>query len=151
MLDFSPPPVSFYFAVTFLIGGVVPNPIDIRFQKVSGLSASMTPETLNEGGQNLHVHRLPQRINYTNLILERGLIANTPLSIEFNVAMSLFKFIPSNTLVMMMNQDNVPIANWLFQQTYPVSWSFSDLDANQNSVMIETMELAYTRFQQISI
>ena len=32
------PPVSFYFMVTFLIGGVIPNPLDIRFQKVYGLS-----------------------------------------------------------------------------------------------------------------
>ena len=45
------------FAAVFFIGGVVPNPIDIRFQRVSGLSATVETTTVNEGGQNLYTHR----------------------------------------------------------------------------------------------
>ena len=32
---------AFRFAVFFMAGGVVPNPLDIRFQRVSGLAATI--------------------------------------------------------------------------------------------------------------
>ena len=48
--------LGFRFRVLFLIGGAIPNPLDIRFQKVSGLSAEVTTTTLEEGGQNLYTH-----------------------------------------------------------------------------------------------
>ena len=83
------------FAAMFFAAGVVPNPIDIRFQRVSGLTATIETTTLNEGGQNLYSHRLPKRVGYSNLVLERGFVVGSPLNIEFDVAMSLFKFVPS--------------------------------------------------------
>lgn len=129
----------------------MPNPLDIRFQRVSGLSADISPETYEEGGQNLFSHRLPNRISYGNLILERGLVVGSPLAAEFNMAMTLFKFTPSNVLVMLLNEDNLPVTGWLFFKAYPVRWSISDLNATSNEVVIETMELAYTRFQSLRI
>lgn len=51
------------FAAIFFVGGVVPNPLDIRFQRVSGLSATIETTTVHEGGQNLYSHRLPKRIS----------------------------------------------------------------------------------------
>jgi len=35
-------PLSFRFGVFFFVGGLIPNPIDIRFQKVSGLGATVS-------------------------------------------------------------------------------------------------------------
>ena len=148
----STPPLGFYFQVTFLVGGLIPNPIDTRFQRVSGFRASMSPFIHEEGGQNLFTHRLPNRIGYENLILERGLVTlPSILNMEFQQVMSLFKFNTGNVLVILMNEDTIPISSWMFYKTYPVSWSTSDLDANQNQVVIDTMELAYQRFQRISL
>lgn len=145
------PPLSHRFGVFFFAGGVIPNPIDIRFQKVSGLGAEVTTDSLDEGGQNLYSHRLPKKISYNNLVLERGMVIGSPLNIEFNVALSLFKFAPSNVLVTLFTESSIPVAGWLFTKAYPVKWSASDLDANANAVMIDTMELAYTRFQIIRV
>ena len=86
-----------------------------------------------------------------NLVLERGFVVGSPLNIEFNVAMSTMEFAPSNVLVILLNEDSIPIAGWLFQRAYPVKWSISDLDANNNGVVIDTMELAYARFQSLRI
>ena len=143
--------LGFRFLVTFFIGGIIPNPLDIRFQKVSGIASKVETMTVDEGGQNLYTHRLPQKIGYDNLTLERGMVIGSPLNIEFNVAMSLFKFKPSNVLVTLLNEDALPLAGWLFLKTYPVSWSTSDLDATSKDVVIDTMELAYTRMQVLSI
>jgi phage tail-like protein len=146
----SEPIVGMRFSVLFMAAGVVPNPLDIRFHRVSGLSAEVATEPITEGGQNLYVQRLPQGIRYNNLVLERGMVIGSPLNIEFNVAMSLFKFATSNVLVTLLGEDKMPLAAWLFFKAYPVKWSTSDLAA-EPSLVIDTMELAYTRMQRLSL
>jgi phage tail-like protein len=145
------PPLGYRFLVVFLIGGVVPNPFDVLFQKVSGLESSIDLETVAEGGQNLYAQRLPKQVQYGNLRLERGVMVGSPLVIEFNVAMSRFQFSPSNVLVTLLNDAGIPLAGWLFMKAYPVRWSVSDLDATANQVAIEQLELAYQQMQVLRI
>ena len=144
-------PLSSRFAVVFFALGVVPNPIDLRFQRVSGLSASISTVTVREGGQQLYTHRLPDMVSYGNLVLERGFMVGSPLNIEFNAAFSLMKFAPSNVMITLLNEDAVPIAGWMFVQAFPVRWATADLDASRDEVLIDTLELAYTRMQAIRI
>ncbi|KAA3614062.1 MAG: phage tail protein [Calditrichaeota bacterium] len=145
------PPLSFRFGVTFFAGGVVPNPIDIQFRKVSGLGTSISTESVEEGGQNFYTQQLPKKVEHENLVLERGLVVGSPLTIEFNVAMSLFEFVPSNVLITLLDRTSIPAASWLLMNAFPVKWHVSDLDANANEVVIETMELSYQRMQIIRI
>lgn len=145
------PPVGFHFLVSFLIGGVLLNPLDIRFQKVSGISSEIETTDIREGGENVFRHCLPNHVTYNNLVLERGFVVGSPLNRDFHVAMSTMEFAPSNILVILLNEDSIPIAGWLFERAYPVKWSTSDLDANNNGVVIDTMELAYARFKRLRI
>lgn len=145
------PPLGFRFGVFFFAGGVIPNPIDILFQKVSGIGSTVKTTPVEEGGQNLYTQSLPDKIQYDNLVLERGVLVGSPLSIEFNAAMSLFKFAPSNVLVNLLDNTRIPVAAWLFMNAYPVKWSVSDLDATNNSVVIEHLELSYQRMQAITL
>lgn len=143
--------LGFRFGVFFFAAGVVPNPLDIRFQKVRGLSATVKTTTVSEGGQNLYTQQLPVGVEYGNLVLERGMVVGSPLNIEFNAAMSLFKFVPSNVLVTLFDEAAVPVSAWLFIKAFPVKWSTSDLDAGEKSVVIDTLELAYSRMQAMRI
>ncbi len=145
------PPLGFRFGVLFFALGVIPNPLDIMFQKVSGLGSTVETAPIEEGGQNLYTQKLPKKISYENLVLERGVVVGSPLVIEFNVAMSQFKFAPSNVLVTLLDNTRIPISAWLFMKAYPVKWSVSDLDATANSVVIEHMELAYQRMQVVRV
>ena len=139
------------FAAIFFVGGVLPNPLDIRFQRISGLSATIETTTVNEGGQNLYAHRLPRRVGYSNLILERGFIVGSPLNLEFNVAMSLFKFLPSNVMVTLLDGDAAPLAAWLFLKAFPVRWATADLSAGDDKVLIDTLELCYASMQAMRV
>lgn len=160
------PPVGYYFVANFFS----PNrslqslqseaqttfdtqnkSIDIRFQKISGFRVSMSPQVLEEGGQNLFSHRLPQRYNYENLVLERGLVLDSDISRNFQDAMTTFRFAPATVLVSLLDERDDPVMSWAFFNAYPVSWQSSDLDANANSIVIETLELAYTRFQRMNL
>lgn len=145
------PYLSHRFGVFFFAMGVFPNPLDFKFQKVRGIEAQVNLETVNEGGQNLYSHRLPKKISYSNLVLERGYTIGSPLNFEFEVAFSSFKFYPSDVLVTKFSEKGIPIGAWLYMKAYPVKWTVSALDAQSNSVAIDTMELAYTRFQIIRI
>lgn len=145
------PPVGFYFMVTFLVGGILPNPLDIRFQSVSGMTSTIQTQEVKEGGENLFVHQLPTRVTYENLTLKRGMVIGSLLNVEFNTAMSTLRFQPGNVLVMLLNNKDVPISGWLFQETYPIKWSVTDLDATENRVVIDTMELHCGRLQSLRI
>jgi len=144
-------PLSFRFGVFFFVGGLIPNPIDIRFQRVSGLGATVSLKTHSEGGQNLYTHRFREAVGYQNLVLERSAALISPLDIEFNIAMSLFKFSASNVLVTLFDDSGLPTAGWMFLKAFPVRWSTSDLDAKQTGIVIDTMELAYTRMQILRV
>jgi phage tail-like protein len=143
--------LGFRFGVFFFAGGLVPNPLDIRFQKVRGLSATVKTTLQAEGGQNAYAQPLPTGIEHGNLVLERGMVVGSLLNLEFNAALSLFKFAPSNVLVTLFNESKIPVSAWLFLKAYPVKWATSDLDATDKNILIDTLELAYGRMQIMRI
>jgi phage tail-like protein len=145
------PIVGMRFAVVFLAGGAVPNPLDIRFQKVSGLAVEIDTEPLVEGGNNTATLALPKGIKHGNLVLERGMVVGSPLNLEFNVAMSSFKFATANVLVTLLGGDKAPLAAWLFIKAWPVKWAVSELSAAEPALVIDTLELAYTRMQILRV
>jgi len=145
------PVLGYRFSVLFLVGGVVPNPLDLRFRKVSGLSGEVQTTSLEEGGQNLYAHPLPDRVRYGKLLLERGFVVGSPLNLEFNAALALFRFAPSNVLVTLLGATALPLAAWMFFKAFPTRWSTSDLDAGEAALAVDTLELAYTRMQILRV
>lgn len=139
--------LGFRFGVFFFTSGANPNRIDVRFQKVSGLSGSVKLTPLIEGGQNLYTQQLPNGIEYGRLILERGMVVDSPLNMAFDDAMSLYKFAATNVLVTLYSETAKPIVSWLFIKAFPVKWTTSNLDATQKNLVLNTLELAYARMQ----
>ena len=142
------PPVGFHFKVVF------EGPFgdsDMRFQSVSGLSAGMETESLVEGGENRFSHRLPKPPTYQNLVLKRGMLIGSELLLWFDAAIHAFKFQPTGINVFLLNPDHEPIAAWHFVNAYPVKWQVADLNAQQNEVLVETIEFAYQFFYQLNI
>lgn len=147
----SGPHLGCRFRVNFLSGGIVPNNLDIRFQRVSGLSAGVETRTIEEGGQNLYSHRLPRRVRYENLVLERGFVIGSSLVTEVNFMLSTSKFHSSHVIVTLLGEAGSPLAAWLFLKTFPVRWSTSNLDASNPQILIDTLELAYTSMQPLRV
>ena len=144
--------LGFRFGVFFFAGGLVPNPIDIRFQRVKGLSATVRTAPVVEGGENLYTQQLPVGVEYGNLVLERGMVLGSPLlDIDFQGAMTLFRFATCNVLVTLFNASRLPVSAWLFSRAYPVRWSTSDLDASEQKLLIDTLELSYARMQIVRV
>lgn len=145
------PELGFRFAVVFLKARVVPLPLDFRFQRVSGLATRVATTSVREGGQNFYAHQLPDRIDHGNLVLERGFLVGSLLNIELTAMFTTFEFMPWTVMVTLLRETGAPVAGWMFQRAYPVSWSTSDLDARQYEVAIDTIELAYTHMQVLRV
>lgn len=137
------PPWGFYYKVEFNVseGGN-----DVRFQTVSGLSVEYDMEEYKEGGENRFTHKLPVRTKYADLLLKRGMVTGPGL-IEW--LMRAFRdriFQPTDVSVILMNEQGQPLRTWNLAHAIPKKWLVSDLNANENAIVIETMELSYRYF-----
>jgi phage tail-like protein len=135
--------------VEFILDGTVES--DIRFQEVSGLSAELGTEEVVEGGENRFSHRLPTRAKYANLTLKRGLLTESGLIDWCRDAIENFDFTPATVNVTLLNEQHEPVADTLsFIRAWPVKWSVSDFKAQDNALVIETLELSYNYFSRIA-
>ena len=143
------PPVGFHFRVD--IEGITSDGNDIRFQEVSGLNASIGEFTYNEGGENRFVHRLADRVTYEKLVLKRGLLIGSKLIAWFKDAVESFSFNPKDVTVTLLNANHEPLESWSFVKAYPVKWAISGFGAQQNEIVIETIELSFQYFRRLEV
>ncbi len=142
------PPVGFHFKVEFSLSGAKDG--DVRFQEVSGLTAELGVEEVAEGGENRFAHRLPTRAKYSNLVLKRGLMTDSALIDWCKSAISGFTFKPTTVNVTLLNENHKPVGGaFSFVRAWPVKWSVSDFKAQENGIVVETLELAYNYFSRI--
>lgn len=136
-------PVGFHFLVEF--AGI--NKDEIAFQSVAGLSVDVETEEISEGGENRFKHKVPVRTKYPNLVLKRGLLVNSDVMKWCKDAVENFKFKPTSLIVKLLNEKHEPLLSWSFVNAYPVKWSVSDFNAEENKLVIETLELTYNYFK----
>lgn len=138
------PPVSFHFKVEVL--GLYPISDDIRFTEVSGLTVEMGTEEFAEGGENRFVQRYPTSARYPELVLKRGLLLNSEVVIWVRECIEDYKIRPKNIDIKLLNDQHQPLVTWHLVNAYPTKWSVSDLNASNNAVTIETLQLFYQYF-----
>jgi phage tail-like protein len=137
------PPWGFYYRVEFDISQ---NKKDVRFQTVSGLSLEYEMEEFKEGGENRFVHKLPVRTKFSDMVLKRGMLADSEVIQWCLRAFRDREFEPANVTVILMNEKSEPLRTWKVAHAIPKKWLISDLNANENAVVIETLELTYRYF-----
>ena len=48
---------------------------------------------------------------------------------------------PRTVSVLLMNEKSEPLRTWNVAHAVPKKWSVSDLNANENSIVVETLEM----------
>ncbi len=146
------PPVGFYFKLGFTR---VSAQTDATFQEASGISMELETREVAEGGENRFRYKLPEPGKYSNLVLKRGLVdKGSPLAIWCidTLTGALDKAISPKTITVSLLEANSsggkPSMVWEFVNAYPVKWSISDLQLQNNMLVIESLEFAYNYFQQ---
>lgn len=138
------PPLGFHFSVEFDLPDATE--FDIRFKEVSGISRELEMETINEGGENRFVHKLPLRANYPNLVLKRGMMTDTALRKWCHDAIYEMKLNPVIVWVKILNEAHEPLKTFEFHHAWPMKWNISDLNSETNGIVVESLELSYQYF-----
>lgn len=137
------PPLGFYYKVTF---NVSPDTNDVAFQSVSGLSIDYEYESIKEGGENRFEHKLPVRTRYGDLTLKRGMVTNSAVIKWMLAAFRDRIFRPAEITIALLNEKGEAVKTWKIARAFPKKWSVSDLNAMENTLVIETLELTYQYF-----
>lgn len=142
MINLFEPSVSHRFLVSFFIGGTL-SPVDISFQRVSGIGRTAEILRKRQGGDNTGEYNLPVHVSHNNIVLERGVMNATPLMMNFDRMLGTFRAQHSNIVILLLNHLWLPVCSWTVVDALPVAWTTGDLDANGNTILINTLELAY--------
>jgi phage tail-like protein len=138
----SPPLVGYRFGVYFLGGTGVMFPSDFRFSRVSGVGVRISED------EQTQKRAIPV---YENLVLERGLPVDSPLTNAVSDALMARRPVAWNVLVSLLSEDAKPLKSWVFREVRPVNWSLSPFDANSKDVVVERIELEYQSFRPFSL
>ncbi|GAA3812838.1 hypothetical protein GCM10022226_36900 [Sphaerisporangium flaviroseum] len=127
---------AFNFAVEIeglLLGGC---------SEVSGLESRVETEDYREGGVNGYVHRLPGVTSHSNLVLTRGLTANSVMwNWHYNAVRGVIH--RKNGTIMLLDARQTPVMWWNFRNALPVRWTGPTFDARGDQVAFESLELAH--------
>jgi phage tail-like protein len=144
------PPTGFHFRVEFKFSDQRAKS-EINFQEVAGLNKEMTTEEFTEGGENRFVYRFPKGTKYSNLVLKRGMKPDSKVIDWVRNAIDNFDFQPVDITVTLLNPDHNPLVAWEFVKCWPLKWATSDLKAQENAIVIETLELNYNFYTQKTV
>jgi phage tail-like protein len=143
------PPVGFHFKVEFRdVPGLAQR--DTYFQDVSGLSRELGSESVNSGGENRFSFKLPTRAQYPNLVLKRGLWVDSKLIAWATNAIEHFDIQTSTVVVTLLNEKHEPLQTYECIHAWPQKWNISNFNAEENKLVIETIELAYQYFRIVN-
>ncbi len=138
------PPVGFHFKVDFK--NLSTKDKDISFQSVSGLTVDLETEEIAEGGENRFKHKIPVRSKFPNLVLKRGMLMDSEVIKWCKKALENFEIEPVDINVMLLDENHEALQTWNIVKAYPIKWSIGDFNAEENKLVIETIELTYQYF-----
>ena len=142
------PPIAFHFMVEF--SGISAKKNDHQFQSVTGLTVDLDTEEVAEGGENRFKHKIPVRTKYPNLVLKRGMLIDSGVIEWCRKALEDFEFQPVDLTVKLLDEKHEPLISWSIVHAYPVKWDIGGFNAEENKLVIESLELSYNYFKLIT-
>ncbi len=134
--DRQDPYVAFRFEIRFddlPVGG---------FSECSGLQLETEVQDYAEGGFNQYVRKFPGRTKQTNITLKRGIVDRLMHDWYLDLIEGTVSLKNGSILVHDTSGKNVDI-EWQFQRAFPCKWIGPDLNATQNNVAVETVEICH--------
>lgn len=112
------------------------------FTECSGLTLEIEVHDHPEGGLNSHLLKFPTRTKQTNVVLRRGIVDRTLWDWFDQVSQGQFRARNGSVAIRGPAGDEV-LAEWQFREAFPVKWQGPDLNASQNNVAVEVLELGH--------
>ena len=106
----------------------------------------MGSEEVIEGGENRFVQKYPTRAKYPELVLKRGLLKSSSVWDWVRQCLVDYQIEPKSLDIKLLNEEHEPLMTWHVIGAWPTKWSVSDLNANNNAIAVESLQLAYQYF-----
>jgi phage tail-like protein len=113
------------------------------FSECTGVDASFEVMQVKEGGVNTHVWQLPVRASHSNITLKHGAIYAYDDLWDWHYGWVQGQGTRKDGLIVLNDNSGTPAKIWKFKRGIPVKWSGPSLNASQNSVAIESLEIAH--------
>jgi phage tail-like protein len=129
-----------YPAFRFLIS--VDKQAQAAFTECDLPSIELEVEEIKEGGQNSYPHQLPGRRKAARVSLKNGVGKCALLDWYFTILNGQIK--RKSVSIALLDETQQPVMIWDLEGAYPFKWSGSQLRSSDNSIAIQTLELACT-------
>jgi phage tail-like protein len=118
------------------------------FSECTGLDMSMDIEEYKEGGNNATILRFPTRVKWANLRLKRGVAIADDLWL-WHYGFVQGRVVRRDGVVTLQDEQQNPVKVWSFTRGLPVKWTGPSLNATQNQVAIEELEIAHEGLKRL--
>ena len=126
-----------YGAFNFLVEvtGVAEDGAEVRasFTEVSGLEVEVPPIEYRNGSEDITVRKIPGLKKFTNLTLKRGITGD----------LGFCNWILESMTGQVNRQE---VLRWKFVRAWPTKYTGPTLNAQNNEVAMETLEIAHEGF-----
>jgi phage tail-like protein len=112
------------------------------FSECTGLQLEIEVQDYPEGGLNTVLRKFPGRTKQSNLTLKRGIVDRRLW--DWLYAATEGRIIFRGGSVILRDPSGADeVMRWRFERAFPTKLSGPDLNASQNSVAVETLELCH--------
>ena len=112
------------------------------FSECSGLNLETQVQDYLEGGRNDHALKFPTRTVQTNVVLKRGVVDRRLWDWYYKLTQGDVK--TRNVTILVYDQAGAAVVvEYRLRTAFPCKWSGPELNAAQNNVAVETLELCH--------
>lgn len=110
------------------------------FQEVGGLDVSTDPIEYREGGDPMHVRKLPGMNKYSAITLKRGITDSDELWQWYSTVVE-GKHQRKNGSIILLDETGKEKIRWNFINAWPSKWTGPSFNATSNQVAVESLEI----------
>jgi phage tail-like protein len=111
------------------------------FSECSGLDTTSDPIEYRDGTEDITVRKLPGLKKYSNIVLKRGYTQSKELW-DWRKKVMDGKTERQSGSIVLLDEARADAMRWNFTAGWPTKWSGPTLNAKNNEVAIETLEIA---------
>jgi phage tail-like protein len=134
------------FNFELIVTGISNDPTAVKgsFMEVSGLGVEITPIEYRVGSEDITVRKLPGLKKYTNLVLKWGVTGDVTLWKWILDGLNGVVANPRPTAaVILLDENRSEVMRWNFRRVWPCKYTGPGLNAKNNEIAIETLEIAH--------
>ena len=116
------------------------------FAEASGLEVDIQPIEYRNGAEDITMRKIPGLKKFPNLVLKRGILGDVALWNWIQQAMD-GKVLRTEGSVVLLDENKQEVMRWNFKRGWPCKWTGPGLNAKNNEIGMESLEICHEGLQ----